>query len=963
MTRRGVRAALSALSVVVFITIASPPAALAEGDACTVVQPGIEFPLPALVDLEKVSARWTPPGEEQEELVALNGNRVLRTVLHGADVLGFVEIGTITVPNPDGGYVRNRSLRPGDLDGDGIEDLLVVLEREHNSREFLTLIPLLATPRGGFEQGASADVPGSRFFDAELGAFRGGEREQLALFVYTGSFWHYDVTFSVHEFNRGSGWRTLHGRPLGVRQSNPVVIDWDEDGRDDIVVSNRHSGEQIFWLRGDAENPLGATDLLRWHTLVPHRIATPDLDGDGRAELLFHHDHFWVERITVHAVERGEGGTAVPLWSARLPWESRGTPLVFDADGDGRDDIAYSNYRGATLYFSDLQGGMTPIAIRGGLDIYGARDLDLDGTNDLLVHHKSSGSTRFLGLGERRYHDPRVFSTAEGVSWYGTLSAHDYDGDGDDELMAVSRERLDILDADEEGHFTPLRTMQLPTSHHRPVVGDIDGDGWLDIVAWSYGVPELHVAFGRGPEGFEAFRAWPLGTEYGSPLPADLDGDGDLELVLRLPRSAGHTTFAALVVEQRVPRLADAFSVLGRGYEIAAGDIDGDGRAELLVVEDLPGSSTYQLTARSFDGETFSEARPLLDKPLRAAPAIDATDLDGDSLAELVLRFGSDNTAEGMAHQVYGNLGGTRFERITELARDLLPGWTTHLADHDGDSYPDFVPWSQPATLAHGHGTGRFARARHWHGGSGGPGAFGDFRGRGAPDLVTLEEHRAALYFVLQPQLGAPLAADSAPPEGLLWLDAEVDHHQGVLTFDNHWWLSTSAKDDCWPATVLSRRIDLIRASIHTPVSWMFGEQEEVRIFTNGKTGENAVLLIGPDEGLSRWAFRRAIARGGYPFRQNQLVRVITDDQFGAPADRTEQPYMGRALQRTQRFLFSPDGALVHVEQRHPYFPLTATLTVRDASGREAVSVVTFDEARTRYCDSPGIPEGVCHAQ
>ena len=125
-------------------------------------------------------------------------------------------------------------------------------------------------------------------------------------------------------------------------------------------------------------------------------------------------------------------------------------------------------------------------------------------------------------------------------------------------------------------------------SNSTPALGDIDGDGDLDLfVGEASGTLNLYRNEGspRQPRFELVSDAWE-GVDVGRrshPALVDLDGDGDLDLVvgneageLRLFRNRGTASDPRWTEEAaalpRLPYVAPAF-----------GDLDGDGRLELLL--------------------------------------------------------------------------------------------------------------------------------------------------------------------------------------------------------------------------------------------------------------------------------------------------------------------------------------------------------------------------------------------
>ncbi|MCY1020116.1 serine/threonine-protein kinase [Pyxidicoccus sp. MSG2] len=307
------------------------------------------------------------------------------------------------------------------------------------------------------------------------------------------------------------------------------------------------------------------------------------------------------------------------------------------------------------------------------------------------------------------------------------LEAADFDGDGDEDLLALTPEggegtglaSMVAFRNGGDGRFVPLDS-ELPRAvqlwNGRFALGDIDGDGDLDLVAATRAGTVEVWRFSAGR--FERTRVLPLNTL--SVALVDMEGDGDLDLHVAQERYSFYVNDGAgqFTLGPEAPTPPGTDHVL---WDDADGDGDADGFAlrwrdpPLLMRQDAPGR--FQVlplplvaeggawTDLDRDGRPEASAQRLHNPerafpfvtcaptasggcepwPHPAAPAGLVVDLDVDGHPDVIqaeLRVGARMTQGG---EVY--LGGEQgFERITDITGPLSQ---PAVFDANGDGAPD----------------------------------------------------------------------------------------------------------------------------------------------------------------------------------------------------------------------------------------------------------------------------------
>ncbi|MCA6412780.1 MAG: VCBS repeat-containing protein, partial [Cytophagales bacterium] len=177
-------------------------------------------------------------------------------------------------------------------------------------------------------------------------------------------------------------------------------------------------------------------------------------------------------------------------------------------------------------------------------------------------------------------------------------------------------------------------------------IGDLDGDGKADLAVANYNSNTVSVFRNTGSAGTISYAAkvdFATGTNPASVSIGDLDGDGKADLavanqisntvsVFRNTGSAGTISYAAKV----------DFTTGSAPISVSIGDLDGDGKADLAVAN--YNSNTVSVFRNTGSAGTISYAAKV-DFATGSGPySVSIGDLDGDGKADLAVANASSNT-------------------------------------------------------------------------------------------------------------------------------------------------------------------------------------------------------------------------------------------------------------------------------------------------------------------------------
>jgi len=603
-------------------------------------------------------------------------------------------------PFVTGSFLEDRLLGVGlksypyvlDYDGDGNKDLLVgdhdgfiyvflnqntdadpVFGRGQRLRAVDTGEPFIVQPNPKMSFG---DLTGTGSLDLVLGNYAGRvafvpNRARDGTFAFAIE----DVEFL----------RTESGDIDVGNYAYPELVDWNGDGRLDLVVGNI-DGKLLLFRNGGASDPLLFQPGVEIPGIEPLMYPCPvfaDWNGDGRKDLILGHRNGTVilyanvgtdgaPEFERHDVARHADGEPVDVGLLSHPF-------AVDWNNDGLIDLVVGNDPGQVQVFLNVGSAESPVFDRGRAlrdgggelimgvhSVFAPVDFNGDGRCDVLVGHQTGRLRLFENVGTAAQPAFDDYREIEGV-------AVDADHLAEDDPEARAYWDLDGLAFNTEylGNLAPC-----------PV--DWQNTGKLDLLVGHYsGLVYLFENVGtRSEPRYESGKALRAGGKllrvaaFSTPVVCDWNNDGRKDLVVGDLLGRIHVFLNTgaddrpVFGEGAMVSIAGDPVTLGPRAIVEVADVDGDGRKDLLVGNRLGG--VYALLNVGTDAE----------------PRFDAIEQLRD--------------ASGLWRELYAGLQHCLHDRMRQLYADFpAPGRPRpmdmnetscpRVADFDGDGRPELL--------------------------------------------------------------------------------------------------------------------------------------------------------------------------------------------------------------------------------------------------------------------------------
>ena len=378
-------------------------------------------------------------------------------------------------------------------------------------------------------------------------------------------------------------------------------------------------------------------------------------------------------------------------------------------------------------------------------------DMDGDGFQDIVELGESNFIAVFLNKKDGTFASPKVYYQMNGVPE--AMAVADVNRDGHMDIIAASPSTNDVsvllgagnglFKAETEGGSgIAAPSYSVGTQPVYVAVGDLNGDGFPDVVTADYASGTVSVLLNRHDGTFKKATSYTVGSGPDCVQIADMDGDGKPDIVvvnsndnnILILHGKGDGTF------NRPNSTLVGFAPGQTTFQsIAVADVNHDGHIDVVVTDTGSTAATIKLYLGKAGGG-FQHPRQYATDP--GPRYVLVSDLDGDGNPDIIVSSQNTQTVRVLFGDGTGWFHNAKSYPTPGINNQVeLQGFA--VGDVDNDGKPDIVsvnPGSLAVRVLKNNGAGRFNPPGTQNTGNN-PSAVatGDLNGDGHADVVVAD--------------------------------------------------------------------------------------------------------------------------------------------------------------------------------------------------------------------------------
>ncbi len=519
----------------------------------------------------------------------------------------------------------------------------------------------------------------------------------------------------------------------GAAPISVAVADVNGDGKPDVIIANicnstfDCSHGLVSLLTGNGDGTFQPMVSYASGGQYAYSVAATDINGDGKLDLIVANQtasdgNYLNGSVASVLLGNGDGTFKAPVSYASDDFNGSSI-VVADVDGNGKPDVVMAS--GCIDNYSCSTGGVSVLlgngdgTLQGGVDYepgawsafsVATADVNGDGKLDLLLANQcsdpnscgSGAASVLLGNGDGTF-QPAVTYNSGGQTASTILSA-DVNGDG---LLDLVVGNVCASSNCPSGSFSVLLgngdgTFQTAVSYGTSglyayyfAIADVNGDGKLDVIAANQCADNncthgtLSLLLGNGDGTFQTGVSYDTGGQSSfSVAVADVNGDGKPDLLVSsqcVENNSCANGLIGVLLGNGDGTFQPAVEYNSGGvyaYALAVGDVNGDGKPDVVVANQCSSNSCHDGSIAVLLGNgdgTFQAAAAFVTPMLGNLQTLALADFNGDH--KLDVASGAGNVL------LLGNGDGT-FQSPINLGAS---GQGMAVGDFNGDGRPDLA--------------------------------------------------------------------------------------------------------------------------------------------------------------------------------------------------------------------------------------------------------------------------------